>query len=50
VVWAHTGPERFEQRVIASEAIDADRIGITAGLEPNTRVVVRGAELINQVR
>lgn len=50
VVWAHTGPERFEQRVIASEPIDADRIGITAGLEPNTRVVVRGAELINQVR
>ncbi|MFA5950207.1 MAG: HlyD family efflux transporter periplasmic adaptor subunit [Hyphomicrobium sp.] len=50
VVWAHTGPERFEQRVIASEPIDADRIGITAGLEPDTRVVVRGAELINQVR
>jgi hypothetical protein len=50
VVWAHTGPERFEQRVIASEPIDADRIGITAGLEANTRIVVRGAELINQVR
>ena len=50
VVWAHTGPERFEQRVVASEPIDADRIGITAGLEPDTRVVVRGAELINQVR
>ncbi|MFN0217381.1 MAG: efflux RND transporter periplasmic adaptor subunit [Hyphomicrobium sp.] len=49
-VWVHTGPERFEQRVIASEAIDADRIGITAGLEPHARVVVRGAELINQVR
>lgn len=50
VVWAHTGPERFELRVVASEPIDADRIGITAGLEPITRVVVRGAELINQVR
>jgi hypothetical protein len=50
VVWAHTGPERFEQRIVASEPIDADRIGITAGLEPDTRVVVRGAELINQVR
>ena len=50
VVWAHTGPERFEQRVVASEPIDADRIGITAGLEPDTRIVVRGAELINQVR
>ncbi len=50
VVWAHTGPERFEQRVVASEPIDADRIGITAGLQPDMRVVVRGAELINQVR
>ena len=50
VVWTQTGPERFEQRVVASEPIDADRIGITAGLEPDVRVVVRGAELINQVR
>ncbi len=50
VVWTHTGPERFEQRVVASQPIDADRIGITAGLEPDTRIVVRGAELINQVR
>ena len=50
VVWLHTGPERFELRVVASEPIDADRIGITAGIEPDTRIVVRGAELINQVR
>lgn len=50
VVWTQTGPERFERRVVASEPIDADRIGITAGLEPDVRVVVRGAELINQVR
>lgn len=50
VIWSHTAPERFEQRVVASEPIDASRIGITAGLEPETRVVVRGAELINQVR
>jgi len=50
VVWAHIGPERFETRVVASEPIDAERVGITAGLEPDTRIVVRGAELINQVR
>ncbi len=50
IVWSHTGPERFEQRVVASEPIDADRIGITAGLEDGTRIVVRGAELVNQVR
>ncbi len=50
IVWSHTGPERFEQRVVASEPIDADRIGITAGLELDTRIVTRGAELVNQVR
>lgn len=50
MVWMHTGPERFEARVVASEPIDADRIGVTAGLEPDARVVVRGAELISQVR
>ena len=49
IVWVHAKAERFEQRVVVSEPIDADRVGITAGLEPDTRVVVRGAELINQV-
>ena len=42
--------EKFEPRIISSEPIDADRIGVTAGLEPDLRVVTRGAELINQIR
>ena len=50
IVWVHAKAERFEQRVVVSEPVDADRVGITAGLEPDIRVVVRGAELINQVR
>ena len=50
IIWIHTKPELFEQRIVAAEPIDADRVGITAGLEPDARVVVRGAELINQVR
>lgn len=49
-VLEHIAPERFEARPIASEPVDADRIGITAGLEPDVRIVSRGAELINQVR
>lgn len=49
-VLVHTAPELFEARPIASEPVDADRIGITAGLEPDVRIVWRGAELINQVR
>lgn len=49
-VLVHVAPERFEARPIASEPVDAGRIGITAGLEPDVRIVARGAELINQVR
>ena len=50
IVWVHTAPERFEAKIISNEPIDADRIGITAGLDPEARVVTRGAELINQIR
>jgi RND family efflux transporter MFP subunit len=50
IVFAHTGPERFEQQIIEVVPIDADRVGIKAGLTPGARVVTRGTELINQVR
>ena len=50
VVWAHVEAERFEQRVIKTAPVDAERLGVTGGLEAGTRVVTRGAELINQVR
>lgn len=50
VVLAHIEAERFEPRVVQSTPLDAERIGISAGLKPGVRVVVRGAELINQVR
>ena len=50
IVWVHTAPERYEPHIVSSEPIDADRIGITAGLDPDLRVVTRGAELINQIR
>lgn len=50
IVYAHTGAERFEQRLVRTTTVDNDRVGILSGLEPGTRVVSRGAELINQVR
>jgi multidrug efflux pump subunit AcrA (membrane-fusion protein) len=50
IVFSHSGPERFEQQIIEVVPIDADRVGITAGLTPGARVVTRGTELINQVR
>lgn len=50
VVWAHQQAETFEPRVVQTVPVDAERVGVAAGVEPDTRVVVRGAELINQVR
>ena len=50
VVWSHVSAERYEARLVQTTPVDADRVGITAGLEPGARLVVRGAELINQVR
>lgn len=50
IVWVHTAPERFEPKIVSNEPIDADRIGITSGLDSDARVVTRGAELINQIR
>jgi len=50
VVWAHVEAERFEVRVVKTAPVDAERLGVIAGLDPATRIVTRGAELINQVR
>lgn len=50
LVWRHTAPETFEPTPIRTEALDAGRLLVLAGLEPGARVVVRGAELVNQIR
>lgn len=50
IVFAHAEAERFEPRIVQTAPIDADRVGITAGLKPGARIVTRGTELINQVR
>jgi hypothetical protein len=50
IIWAHVEAERFEPRVVQSAPLDSQRVGITSGLKPGARIVVRGAELINQVR
>lgn len=50
LVWLHTAPERFEGRPVRVEAFDAARVVVRDGVRPGERVVVRGAELINQVR
>ena len=49
-VFVHVASERFEARPVVTEQVDADRLGITAGIDPDVRIVGRGAELVNQVR
>lgn len=50
VVWRHVDPERFEPRPVRIEPLDATRIIVRAGITEGDRVVVRGADLINQIR
>ena len=50
IVWRHAEPERFEARPVRTEPLDAARLVIVAGVGNGERVVVRGAELVNQIR
>jgi membrane fusion protein, heavy metal efflux system len=50
LVWRHTDPERFEANPVRTEPFDATRVVVRAGIAEGERIVVRGAELINQVR
>jgi membrane fusion protein, heavy metal efflux system len=49
-VYEHISPERFAARAVRVEALDGDRVLIVAGIEPGTRIVTQGAELIDHVR
>jgi multidrug efflux pump subunit AcrA (membrane-fusion protein) len=49
-VWLHVEPERFEPRPVRTEPFDATRLIVAGGITEGERVVVRGADLINQVR
>jgi len=50
LVWRHVEPERFEPASVRADMLDAGRIVIRAGVKAGERIVVRGADLINQVR
>jgi cobalt-zinc-cadmium efflux system membrane fusion protein len=49
IVWRHVEPEQFEPRPVRIEPFDATRVLIAAGIGEGERIVVRGAELINQI-
>ncbi len=50
MVWRHVDPEYFEPRPVRTEPFDATHSLIVAGVGDGERIVVRGAELINQIR
>jgi RND family efflux transporter MFP subunit len=50
LVWRHTDPERFEPRPVRTEPFDATRLVVRSGVAPGERIVVRGAEHLNQIR
>ncbi len=50
LVWRHAEPERFEPRLVRTEMLDAGRVIVRAGVKDRERVVVRGADLVNQIR
>jgi len=50
VVWRHVEPEYFEARPVRTEPFDATHVLVAVGIDDGERIVIRGAELINQVR
>lgn len=50
IVYEHGNAERFVPREIRVEPLDAARVLAVSGLGPGRRIVVQGAELLNQIR
>lgn len=50
VVFEHAGAERFEAREVKAVVLDAEHMLVTAGITDGKRIVVQGAELLDQVR
>jgi multidrug efflux pump subunit AcrA (membrane-fusion protein) len=49
-VWTKVSPERFKRFTVTTLPLDGAHVLVTAGIPENARVVVDGAELINQIR
>jgi RND family efflux transporter MFP subunit len=50
LVWRHGEAEQFEPLLVRTEPFDAGRVVVRAGIAEGERVVVRGADLVNQIR
>lgn len=49
-VWSKVSAETFKPLAVRTVPIDGSHVLVIAGVEPGTRIVTDGAELINQVR
>ena len=50
LVWHRADPERFEPRPVRAEPLDAGNLILRTGVTEGDRIVVRGADLIGQIR
>jgi hypothetical protein len=50
VVFKHKEPEVFEPKPVRFEPFDAGTVLVLAGVDQGDKVVIQGAQLINQVR
>ncbi len=50
MLFEHTAAERFEPRIVRVEPLDAAHVVVLDGLAADRRVVVQGAELLDQIR
>jgi membrane fusion protein, heavy metal efflux system len=50
VVFEHKEPEVFVPRAVRTEPFDSQSVLVTGGVEAGVKVVVRNAQLVNQVR
>ncbi|MCF8212008.1 MAG: HlyD family efflux transporter periplasmic adaptor subunit [Rhodoferax sp.] len=50
VVWVHISPERFVQRRVSAQPLDAKTLVVTTGVIGGDRVVSQGSNLLAQVR
>lgn len=50
LIWLHTSAERFKPQRINAQNLDADTVVVLEGVEAGSRIVTRGAALLEQVR
>ncbi len=50
LVYEHVAAERFQPRPVRIEPLDGERVLVAAGIASGKRIVVQGAELLDQVR